>query len=753
MSTEDALQLVSTAVKLDRAGDPAAPTAFQTALLAVEAELAEAPQNGRARLGRSLLLVELGREAEAIDELGVAIEAMPRNAAVFTMRGRLFERQGDLESALADYEQAVELAPEDPHAFRDLGDVKLGLGNRDGAMAAYDRALELDPSYVDVYRIRAAELLLSGGAGRAIRDYERVIELGHRTGPAFRDLGNAHAAADDLDGAIAAFSQAIEIQPNLTDAYLARAQAHGKRRNREEAIADYTQALEIDPSLKKAYRGRGRQRLAVDQLAGAVEDLTRAIELGDSGADTRYARGRAFAKLGNVAAAVEDFDAAIVVDPQLTGAYLARAEEHATLGEHDLALRDFEAVIALEPGSAKAYVGRGDALLALGDPEKALWDFDRALDIEPAWLDAHTSRIHARFTLGEQYANRRQFTHQRGAYIRALGEAEAALKLVPGEPLLHFYRAAGLRLLYAFDRAVDAALAGVETAGEGNAFVPALHREAADALRLWGEALHRRDRFEAALEQVEHAIAASSAGVEPVLYELRGHALLELGRTEESLQPFASAESAAPDAGWAYLGHGKALLQLGRPGEAIAILGALLDRGPDPSTLVWAHVGRSIGFAAGGDAERRAAEREAALDGAENGMALVMRATALEYFQDVDSAMTDLRSAIEREPDNAVALNAIAWLLADQPDSSPETLTEARELVERALELEGEGPDQSSYLDTAGLVAYRLEHYLEAVSLLRRAVALDPFHVILRSHLTDAERDLRVRGVTAGADS
>jgi len=753
MSTEDVLQLVSTAVELDQANDPAAPTALQAALHAVEAALTEAPQNDRARLGRILVLMRLGRDAEAIDELGVAIDATPRNAAVYTARGRLFERDGELRSALADYEHAVELASEDPHAFRDLGDVKLGLGDHAGAMAAYDRALELDPSYVDVYRIRAAELLLYGDANRAIRDYECVIELGHRTGPAFRDLGNAHAAADELDAAIAAFSQAIEIEPNLTDAYIGRAQAHGKRHNRGEAIADYTRALEIDPSLKKAYRGRGRQRLVADQLAEAVEDLTRAIELGDAGAEIRYARGQAFAKLGDPAAAVEDFDAAVVVDPQLTGAYLARAEAHTTLGEHELALRDFEAAIALEPTSAKAYVGRGNALLALGDPEKAVWDFDRALDIEPAWLDAHTSRIQARFTLGEQYANRRQFEHQRRAFIRALDDAEAALKLVPGEPVLHFYRAVALRVLYAFDRAVDEALAGVEAAGEGNALVPALHREAAYAFRLWGEALHRPDRFEAALEQVEHAIAASSAGVEPMAYELQGHALLGLGRTEEALQPFALAESGAPDADWAYLGHGKALLQLGRPAEAIATLGALLDRGSDPSTPVWAHVGRSIAFAAGGDDDLRAAELEAALDGAENGTAFVTRAMALDYFEDVDAAMADLRSAIEREPDNAVAWNALAWLIADQPDPSPETLTEARELGERALELEDEGPDQSIYLDTAGFVAYRMERYPEAVGHLRRAVALDPFHVLLRTHLADAERDLRVRGVTPGTDS
>jgi tetratricopeptide (TPR) repeat protein len=751
-ATEELLDLIRRGAQLEGSGDRTARDVFQLALEAADAALAVTPGDSLARLGRSLVLMSLGRDPEAVDELTRAIETTPDDAALHIARGRLAERHGDASTAAADYEAAARLSPGDASTHRDLGDAKLSLGDRTGALAEYDRALELNPAYVEVYRRRAAELLLDGRAAEAARDYAMVIELGAATGPAYRDLGNARAAMEDYDGAVEAFSRGIELQGNLTDAYIGRAQAHGHRGDPENAIADYTRALDVDPTLAKAYRGRGRQCLTAGRFSEADADLTRAIQLGDRGPDTRYGRGSARAWIGNLAGAVEDFSKAIADKPEFADAYFARAQAYVALVDYERALADYESFIALVPGSPQGYLGRANALVAIGDVEKALWDYDRAVDLDPSSAEAHGSRIYARFVLGDDYMRRRLPKHQRKAYIQALEGADQALSETQAESTFHYYRAAALRLLNAFDRAVDAALEGLRSTAPNDVMVPSLHREAADALRWWGESLRLPEKFEASLEQLDRAEQASPGTVDPLIYELQGHALLDLKRWEDASERFALAIEAAPRSSRAYLGHGKAQLMLGRHDEAIAILESALDpEWAELQWIIWAHTGRALAFAATGDADRRADEMRAALGTAETAGALATRAYAFDYFEAFDDAAADLRAAVEQDPESAMIRNALAWLLLDHITDSPERLGEAKELAERALELEGDGPERAYYLDTAGHIAYRLERYHEAVGHLRRAVALDSYHLVLRAHLEDAERELGIGdGARAG---
>ena len=79
----------------------------------------------------------------------------------------------------------------------------------------------------------------------------------------------------------------------------------------------------------------------------------------------------------------------------------------------------------------------------------------------------------------------------------------------------------------------------------------------------------------------------------------------------------------------------------------------------------------------------------------------------------------DLRSIIASDPDNATALNALGYTLANRT----ERYTEAFELVSRALALQ---PDEPAILDSMGWVMYRTGRYEEAVDYLTRAYAAFP---------------------------
>lgn len=102
---------------------------------------------------------------------------------------------------------------------------------------------------------------------------------------------------------------------------------------------------------------------------------------------------------------------------------------------------------------------------------------------------------------------------------------------------------------------------------------------------------------------------------------------------------------------------------------------------------------------------------------------LYARAMASEKLDDLVGLERDLRRILELEPDNAVALNALGYTLADRTDR----YAEAYGLITRALALK---PADPAFIDSLGWVQYRLMHYDEAVRLLRRAHHDMPDHEV-----------------------
>jgi len=100
-----------------------------------------------------------------------------------------------------------------------------------------------------------------------------------------------------------------------------------------------------------------------------------------------------------------------------------------------------------------------------------------------------------------------------------------------------------------------------------------------------------------------------------------------------------------------------------------------------------------------------------------DGGLLYARAMLAVRLERIDEAEADLREIISREPDNADALNALGYTLADRT----ERYDEAYEFIRRAYELK---PDNHYVVDSLGWVLYRMGRLDEAIKHLRRALEL-----------------------------
>jgi tetratricopeptide (TPR) repeat protein len=109
---------------------------------------------------------------------------------------------------------------------------------------------------------------------------------------------------------------------------------------------------------------------------------------------------------------------------------------------------------------------------------------------------------------------------------------------------------------------------------------------------------------------------------------------------------------------------------------------------------------------------------------------LFNRAMAFDKLNMWAKAEKDLRVYIERNPNDAHALNYLGYTWAEKNIY----LEEARKLLERAVRL---APDDGFVADSLGWVLYRLKDYKESLTSMKKAVLLEPKDPTIHEHLGD----------------
>lgn len=165
----------------------------------------------------------------------------------------------------------------------------------------------------------------------------------------------------------------------------------------------------------------------------------------------------------------------------------------------------------------------------------------------------------------------------------------------------------------------------------------------------------------------------------------------QLGRTAQALeflhQLQAQTAEDSEQLGNAYLLEADLLSRKGRARDALATYARALDTLPDDPRMLYAR----------------------ALLAVEQG--------------DLAGGERDLRRVIELKPDDAEAMNALGYTIADNTRHGDPKQTEALDLIQRALKLK---PDEPAIIDSMGWVRYRMGDLDASLKDLRRAYAKQP---------------------------
>ncbi len=167
----------------------------------------------------------------------------------------------------------------------------------------------------------------------------------------------------------------------------------------------------------------------------------------------------------------------------------------------------------------------------------------------------------------------------------------------------------------------------------------------------------------------------------------------------------------------AQLRTAKLISALGNTDEALEFLNKMAEASQSKTSLVRIYLSRGEILKDDNRLKEAIANYDQALKIIPGNIDLLYaRGLTGESIGDIELLETDMLSILKTEPDNAHALNALGYTLADRTDR----LQEAYGYLKRAMQMKPEDP---AFIDSYGWVNYRMGNYDEAIRLLKKALS------------------------------
>lgn len=233
----------------------------------------------------------------------------------------------------------------------------------------------------------------------------------------------------------------------------------------------------------------------------------------------------------------------------------------------------------------------------------------------------------------------------------------------------------------------------------------------------------------ATIERMRRVLGKDDPTADLIYIEL----LRSEGKRREALQAAQAARKNFPAQSEFLSLEAQALTDLGRVDEGVKLLRSQLKGSvQDFNTYLtisslYTQAGRGR---EGVEAAQKALELAPAGQQEYTNAALLTLASAQERAGDTKGSEVSLRSVLEKDPDNATALNNLGYFLVERN----ERLTEALEMIQKAVRAE---PANSSFLDSLGWAYFKLGKLEEAEKQLTEAARRDPTSSTIQEHLGD----------------
>lgn len=620
------------------------------------------------------------------------VEAMkklrPRHPQTVYYQARIAAQQGDLKTAYELAQQNLKNAPENLRYLQLAGTVALKQNQLLVAEGHFGKLLQLAPQSQVARQLLAQTLLRHGEPAKALEVLEPVLQSATPDARSLAVAGGASLVSGDLKKAAAYYGRAAKADPTDTRSRTGFALARvlggdaGAGLSELQAIAVDDRSTVTDMALVTTYFNRrdfDRAMKAIDQLDKKAPGKPQAPHL----------RGLALAARGDLAGARVNYEKALAADPDYYPSIDGLAALDLREKKPAAARARFEAVLKAHPGDGRAMLGLAKLDEQAGKPKQEVAaTLAKAVEANPA--DPFLRRRLVMYHLGKR------------DYKLALNAAQNAASALPNDADM-------LALLGNAQLAAGDANQAISSYSKLVSMQP---RSPTPLLGLANAQIAAKS-YAAAAEAANKA--ATLAPDSPAAAQLGAQIDLLAGKPDAALARARALQVRLPKAAYGFSIEGDIESSRRNWAAAAVAFRAALQRDPEATSLAQ---GLYRALRASGD---RAKADTLAADWTKqhpsDASFPFFLAGLLISDRQYELAEAQLRQVVRLDPDNALALNNLAWVLSAQ--KKPQAL----ETAERANQL---APNQPLYMDTLAKVLGEQGQVPRALQLQKKAVEIDP---------------------------
>lgn len=646
------------------------------------------PASVAARSAAAGLLLQQGKVDAARADVAELKKTAPRHPETLLLEAQLAFNDKDYKRAREITEQVLKAMPENLRVLELAGYTEFRLKNYLQAEALLAKTVKLSPRNLGARQVLTQSFLRSGQPEKALEALQPVLETGKADAGSLSLAGEAYLQLGDAKRSEDAFARAVKADPQNARVRTSAALAQMARGNNAVAAGDLENIAAGD-SGPRADLALVSARLRQGDTAGALKAIDGLEKKLPDQPLAPFLRGRVLLMKKDNAGATKAYETALSRDPQYFPAVAALAAINLADGKPEEARKRFDAHLAAQPKSWQARMALAELDLRTGAPvAKVITSLREAVKANPSEARTHLALVNRLIASGEGKAALQAAQEAAGALpnrfevVEALGRAELAAgdmqraittfksltSMQPRNPLPEMRLAEA----YLSSKENESARRSLQRASDlaPDLFTPrrslallATHEGRFDeALRIARDAQKRQPR-DAAAFLLEGEIEVARKGWDAAVVALR------------------AAQQRAPTSGDVALRLHAALLAGGKTGEADRLATDWLKSQPKDTAFI---------YYLGDQALAR---------------------------NDLPGAEARYRAVLELQPENALAMNNVAWLLTKQgkPGALP--------LAEKANQLM---PERAPLLDTLSIALEQENQLPKAIEVQKRAIAVDP---------------------------
>ena len=566
----------------------------------------------------------------------------------------------------------------------------------------YRASLAANPGEYSTSIALARALELTGEAAESETMFAALTDKDKENTAAYNDLFRLYVAERKLPQAEEVLKKAIKNNPKDVTTRLELARfylATNKRDDLLKLLNDMKSDLKQFPN---AYIQAGDFFLRVNQYDEAIKQYEEGVKK-DPDQKLTYMKHEVevYVRSNRMQLATAKNEEILKLDPKDPEARGLKATLSIDRGEFGTATTELQSVVTARPGNYVAHFNLGRAYLGKGDLEQARQEFDKAVQLRPDYLMARLAQT--------------QVALLRGDVDAAIHDADDLLRIAPNSVEGIVMKAAALQRAQRYDDArgaLEPALAKNPTA------VPLM-------LELGVIDLQQK-RAKDAIAMFQRAYQTNPNNIRGLLGESRAY--LADGQLQKSVDIVQAEAQKNPDRVDLARELGNAQAAAGQFPAAIATYQALLARFKDPRQQSGLLVQIAQAYRYEGDVQHSIEAFEKSRQGVtDNSVTLRDLGMLYEEINRKDLAKQYYEKALKLQSDDPLALNNLAYLLAENNGDLNEALSYAQRAKQKL-------PTFTEITDTLGWIYMKKNLTDSAIDSFKSLVVQAPQNPIYHYH-------------------